>query len=99
MSLQNEFLAFHDRIKLDYEVNEELSEKRDILLDIIRNCDDIPSFKKIDQGSYSMHLGTEPLDGKEYDIDVGLRFNVNKDDYEPMELKEKIYDLLKNHTY
>lgn len=99
MSVQNEFLAFHNRIKLDYEVNEELSEKRDILLDIIRNCDDIPSFKKIDQGSYSMHLGTEPLDGKEYDIDVGLRFNVNKDDYEPMELKEKIYDLLKNHTY
>ena len=47
-----------------------------------------------DQGSYSMYLGVEPLD-KEYDIDVGLRFQVNCDDYAPMDLKDKIYDLLR----
>ena len=49
------------------------------------------------QGSYAMHTGVESID-KEYDIDVALRFNVNKDDYEPMELKNIIYDILKEHT-
>lgn len=44
-----------------------------------------------------MYLGVEPLD-KEYDIDVGLRFHANCDDYEPMDLKNKIYELLKGHT-
>ena len=82
---------------MDYDVKSELKEKRDILLGILRNDDDMPAFDEYNQGSYSMHLGVEPLD-KEYDIDVGLRFHVNRDDYEPMDLKEKIRDLLKNHT-
>lgn len=35
----------------------------------------------------------------EYDIDVGLRFKVNKEDYEnPVELKNTIYDILQSHT-
>lgn len=44
-----------------------------------------------------MFTGVELLDD-DYDIDVGLRFNVNKGDYKPLELKEKIHDILKNHT-
>ena len=42
-------------------------------------------------------MGTEvkPID-KDYDIDVGLRFNVNKNDYEdPLTLKKQIRDILK----
>lgn len=97
MSLQKYFKEFNEKIKMDYDVKSELKEKRDILLEILRNADDIPSFTKYDQGSYSMHLGVEPLD-KEYDIDVGLRFHVNCCDYSPMDLKDKIYELLKNHT-
>lgn len=98
MSLQSYFKKFDEKIKLDYEVNSDLAKKRDVLLDILKNSDDIPSFTVYNQGSYIMHLGVEPLD-KEYDIDVGLRFNKNKDDYEdPMELKHKIRDLLDNHT-
>lgn len=97
MSLQTYFKEFNKVIKMDYDVKSELKEKRDILLGILRNDDDMPAFDEYNQGSYSMHLGVEPLD-KEYDIDVGLRFHVNRDDYEPMDLKEKIRDLLKNHT-
>jgi len=98
MSLQTEFLAFHDRIKLDYTVRSELADKRDILVRILRDSGKLPGFEILNQGSYSMYIGTEPLDGKEYDIDVGLRFNVNSSDYEPMELKNIIHDILDNHT-
>lgn len=98
MSLQTYFKEFNKKIKLDYDVNSDLANKRDILVGILKNSDDIPSFTVYNQGSYSMHLGVEPLD-KEYDIDVGLRFKINKDDYDdPMELKQKIHDILDNHT-
>ena len=98
MSLQTEFLAFHGRIKLDYDVRSELKEKRDILIGILRNSGKLPGFEVLNQGSYGMYIGTEPLDGKEYDIDVGLRFDVNYEDYEPMKLKNIIHDILKDHT-
>ena len=74
MSLQTYFKEFNKVIKMDYDVKSELKEKRDILLGILRNDDDMPAFDEYNQGSYSMHLGVEPLD-KEYDIDVGLRFH------------------------
>lgn len=98
MSVQTEFLAFHDRIKLDYDVRSELKKKRDILIGILRDSCKLPGFEVLNQGSYSMHTGTEPLDEKEYDIDVGLRFNINSSDYEPIELKNIIQDILKDHT-
>lgn len=98
MSLQSEFLDFHGRIKLDYDIRSELADKRDILLQKLRNSGDLPGFNEYNQGSYGLHLGVEPLDGKEYDIDVGLRFNVNQNDYEPMDLKKSICEILKNHT-
>lgn len=97
MSLQKYFKEFDKKIKMDYVERKELKEKRDVLLKILSESDEIPTFDKFDQGSYSMYLGVEPLD-KEYDIDVGLRFHVNCDDYEPMDLKNKIFELLKNHT-
>lgn len=97
MSLQKYFKEFDKAIKLDYDVKSELKEKRDVLLKILKESDEIPAFEKYDQGSYSMYLGVEPLD-KEYDIDVGLRFYASSSEYEPMDLKNKIYDLLKNHT-
>lgn len=97
MSLQKYFEEFNETIKMDYDVKSELKTKRDILLNILRINDDIPSFDEYNQGSYAMYLGVSPLD-KEYDIDVGLRFNVDKNQYDPMDLKDKIYNLLKNHT-
>ena len=98
MSIQSEFKKFNEKIRLDYGTNSELAEKRDTLLRILENDKDLPSFKKLDQGSYAMYTGIKPGDGREYDIDVGLRFNVNKSEYDPMDLKEDIEKLLKNHT-
>lgn len=98
MTLQKQFEKFNTNIKMDYEENSELASKRDILVKKLRTNEDLPSFTVINQGSYAMYTGVEPLDNKDYDIDVGLRFNVNKDDYKPLELKEKVYDILKDHT-
>lgn len=98
MSLLKYFKDFNKTIKMDYEVKAELASKRDILIKKLRDSNELPGFTELNQGSYIMYTGVEPLD-KEYDIDVGLRFNVNKDSYEnPTELKNKIYDILQNHT-
>lgn len=97
MGLQQYFNEFNKNIKMDYDERAELAEKRDILLNKLRNAEDLPSFEEFNFGSYSMYTGVEPID-KDYDIDVGLRFNVNKNDYKPVELKKKVYDVLKNHT-
>lgn len=98
MTLQTQFEKFNKNIRMDYSVNQELASKRDILLNKLRKNDDLPSFKELNQGSYAMKTGVKPLENKDYDIDVGLRFNVNKDDNKPLELKEKICDILEEHT-
>ena len=98
MGLQERFKIFHDKIKLDYDTNAELREKRDILCGILSRSGRLPNFEKLDQGSYSMYTGVVPLEGKEYDIDVGLRFNVCKNDHDPLYFKEIIQDILKDHT-
>lgn len=97
MGLQKYFKDFNDAIKMDYTEKAELASKRDILLKKLRDSEELPSFTELNQGSYIMYTGIEPLD-KEYDIDVGLRFKVNKKEYEPTVLKNKIYDILQNHT-
>lgn len=98
MGLQSYFEKFNKNIKMDYDENSELASKRDILVRKLKADDDLPSFTTINQGSYAMYTGVKPLDNKDYDIDVGLRFNVNKDEYKPLKLKEKVYEILKEHT-
>ena len=98
MSLQNQFEKFNKNIRLSSKKLDELREKRDKILDKLRDNKDLPSFEEFGQGSYRMRTEVEPID-KEYDIDVGLRFNVNKNDYEdPLTLKKQIRDILKSHT-
>lgn len=82
---------------MDYNELSELATKRDIIINKLKSNEDLPTFSQFNQGSYSMFTGVEPLD-KEYDIDVGLRFAVNKADYDPLDLKHTVYDILKNHT-
>ena len=43
MSLQKYFKDFNDAIRLDFDVNSELSEKRDILLKKLKNSEKLPS--------------------------------------------------------
>lgn len=98
-NVQQQFILFHDTIKLDYDSNSTLREKRDIVLKKLKDSisDDAPSYEPFHQGSYALFTGVVPLDG-EFDIDVGLMFDMDKNDVEPVEAKEWVYEALKNHT-
>ena len=99
VNLQKEFIDFHDNIKLDDE-NDILREKRNILLDKLKKniSEDAPSFTNFNQGSYAMGTGIKPDDG-DYDIDVGLKFNLDKADYsDPVDVKKWVRDALDGHT-
>jgi len=97
--LQKYFIEFHDDIKLTDE-NEELREKRDIILKKLaqRKADEVAIYTTFNQGSYAMNTGVKPVNG-DYDIDVGIKFDINKDDYEdPIKVKEWVYNALVGHT-
>lgn len=97
--LQKYFKEFHDSIRLSFDDNQELREKRDIVLNkFFENRDeDVPKPDTFNQGSYAMSTGVKPIDG-DYDIDVGLNFDISKDDYKPVEVKKWVYEVLKDHT-
>lgn len=100
-NVQKYFEEFHKSIKLsDTDENEELREKRDIILNRLKNniTSDAPKYESFNQGSYAMGTGIKPIDG-EYDIDVGIRFDLSKDDYpDPVDVKIWVYDAVKDHT-
>lgn len=101
--LQKEFIDFHDEIKLGtYEENQTLRDKRDLLIDELGKGlkdEKVPgtgkalTFSKLDQGSYAMHTGIVPPDN-DYDIDVGIIFDIKNDEYDPLKLKKLIRDKL-----
>lgn len=99
LDLQKEFIEFHNNIKLTDE-NKKLREKRDILLKKLKNniSEDAASYTTFNQGSYAMGTGIYPED-EDYDIDVGIKFNINKEDYsDPVEPKIWVKDALDGHT-
>ncbi len=99
IDLQKEFIEFHNKIKLDDE-NQKLREKRDILLNKLKNniSEDAASYTTFNQGSYAMGTGIHPED-EDYDIDIGIKFSINKDDYsDPVEVKKWVRDALNGHT-
>ena len=105
--LQKEFLQFHDAIKIGtFEENSELRNKRDILTTALENAlvdEKVPgtdrplTFKKFDQGSYAMNTGIKPQKG-DYDIDVGVVFDISNDEYESYKLKKLVRDKLNTHA-
>ncbi|MGN1304772.1 MAG: nucleotidyltransferase [Oscillospiraceae bacterium] len=98
-NIQSEFIRFHNNIMLSDE-NAELREKRDILLDKLKKniSDEAASYTTFNQGSYALGTGIKPTDG-DYDIDVGLRFEISKDDYsDPTEIKKWVKNALDGHT-
>ncbi|MFT3710937.1 MAG: nucleotidyltransferase [Archangium sp.] len=97
--VQKEMVAFDEKIRLKkFEENKELRDKRDIILTRLRDSKTLPSFEDFNQGSYAMGTGIIPADG-DYDIDVGLKFNVKKADFpNPVSLKEKVASALVGHT-
>lgn len=99
VNIQSEFIQFHEKIKLSDE-NKELRKKRDILLDKLKEkiSDKASSYTHFVQGSYAIGTGIKPTDG-DYDIDVGLEFDIDKDDYpDPVEIKKWVADALDGHT-
>lgn len=105
--LQKEFCTFHDAIKIGtYEENKTLREKRDLLIDDLRDklkdekvpgTDKSLTFKKLDQGSYAMNTGIKPKND-DYDIDVGMIFDITNDEYNSHKLKQLIYDKLNSQN-
>lgn len=95
--LQKQLLKFNENIRLDYDSNAELREKRDVIVNKLKANNQLASFESFNQGSYAMHTGVEPKD-KEYDIDVGLLFKVNKNEVDPLEIKCKVKEILEKHT-
>lgn len=101
--LQAQFIAFNDIIKLGtYEENATLREKRDLLINELRNSlkdEKIPvsnkalTFTKMDLGSYAMNTGIKPSKGH-YDIDVGIIFDITIDEYDSNKLKKLVFDKL-----
>lgn len=101
--IQTQFNKYHEAIKLnDFYDNKPLRDKRDMLLKELKTYlskhyrysdETTPTFNPLNQGSYNMGTGVRPLDG-DYDIDVGLRFNVHIDDFEPVDLKQLVQDAL-----
>ena len=96
--IQKQLEDFHDLIKLDDE-NATLRDKRDIILDKLKKkiSEDAKSYTTFNQGSYAMSTGIKPISG-EYDIDVGIKFKMSKDDAEPVASKDWVYQALNGHT-
>lgn len=106
-NVQSQFNKFHDAIKLTFDDDQILRDERDGVLETLKdrlkaNFEakglPVPTFKKFDQGSYAMCTGIKPQKG-DHDIDVGLRFDIDKDDFEdPVAVKEWVYDALKDES-
>jgi hypothetical protein len=100
VNLQTQFNKFHNAIKIDFESNEPLRQKRDLIIGNLRNglkklfSINTPTFNYFNQGSYDLATGVYPLSGQDYDIDVGIIFNFSKSRYKPVEVKEWVYEAL-----
>lgn len=92
--IQRYFEQFNEIIRTGYKYNEELKEKKDKLLENLREKLNL-TFSHFDQGSYGMGTGIKPIDG-DFDIDVGLIFKENNTEPLdcPFQLKEKVWKAL-----
>lgn len=104
--IQKYLMLFNDAIR--YERDEEikvLSDKRERVLRKLsdgiarqrREGKKLPSYTPFNQGSYAMRTGIKPVN-RDFDIDVGLRFDLRKGEYDPVEVKRWVYDAVDGHT-
>ena len=99
--VQKYFEQFHKEIRMDYDLNKTLAEKRDIILDRIMNYlkeEKKPLFRSMLQGSYIMKTGVKPIEKLDYDIDVGLRFDIHENNYVALDVREWLHNATKDHT-
>ncbi len=102
-NIQPQLNKFNDTIRISYDEDSKLREKRDMLLAELRTALSqkfvsigvrIPRFDTFNQGSYYMHTGVKPLASEDHDIDVGIRFHFPKENYAPTEVKKWVYEAL-----
>lgn len=99
--LQTQFNKFHDLIKLkNIDDNKDLRDKRDLLVEELQTWlkkNEKPTVAFMNQGSYAMGTGVKALEDNDndYDIDVGLKFNLQTRDYpNAVEVKTWVEDAL-----
>jgi hypothetical protein len=98
MSLQPLFRRFHEAIQLkQYDENAELRQKRDIILDRLRDKLRPRTFEPFNQGSYAMGTGIKPING-DYDIDIGIVFDLDYRVNDPVTVKGWVYQAVLGHT-
>ncbi|AKT40071.1 cyclic GMP-AMP synthase DncV-like nucleotidyltransferase [Chondromyces crocatus] len=106
-NVQKQFESFDETIKLRrYHENATLAEKRERILRRLsegikeqRNQGvDIPSYRDFNQGSYDIGTGVKPIGGGEYDIDVGIEFDLPTSDHTPVEVKKWVLRAVEDHT-
>jgi hypothetical protein len=105
-NVQKQFEEFNEEIKLRrFSENATLIEKRDRVLDTLKDGikrlreegESIPTYRTFNQGSYEIGVGTKPLDG-DYDIDVGVAFELARGDYDPVDVKTWVLKAVDGHT-
>lgn len=99
--VQKQFEEFHRIIRVDYDMSKTLREKRDIVVDKIRkfmlgNGHPVP--RRLLQGSYIMGTGVKPIANIEFDIDIGLRFDIHESNHTAVEVREWVIDAIGTHT-
>ncbi len=99
MSFQPLFRRFHEVIQLKrFDENAELREKRDAALTRLRDkLHPQHKFDWFNQGSYAMGTGIKPVGG-DYDIDIGIVFDINYRDHDPVTVKGWVFSAVGNHT-
>jgi hypothetical protein len=108
-SKQIQFNKFNDKIRISYDEDNKLREKRDMLLTNIREGlrdyalkqgIKIPRFDTFNQGSYDLRTGIKPLVSEDHDIDVGLVFESKKNELDASNIAKIVYNslLLPNRT-
>jgi hypothetical protein len=101
--VQKHFEEFDREIRLGrFDEEETLREKRDRIRDRLKEKlpevfesydEEVPDFYFEDQGSYEMGTAIEAIHG-DIDIDQGLYVHVSTDEYDPVVLKERVYEAL-----
>ena len=107
-NVQPYFESFDREIRLGrFSENGTLRDKRDIIRDRINDYlaevfesygEDVPDWHWRNQGSYELGTGIKPLPGAQIDIDQGLYFDIDHNDWDPVVLKERVHEVLDGHT-
>jgi|LakWasM112_LOW13_FD_contig_111_16469_length_4923_multi_4_in_0_out_0_1 hypothetical protein len=93
---QTQFENFHSTILLGYDESSVLRDRRETLLNDLKNniSEDAPKYETFNQGSYALYTGITPIDA-DPDMDIGVIFECTPEDYpDPLTLKKYVRDAL-----